>query len=110
MNIRDLLSKVLIKKDITQAESEELLIALMKVQVTSVHTADVLTSLRMKGEGVNEIVEFINVMREKMLRIKSPVGSVDVCGTGGDGSNTFNISTTVAFVVASAGVPVAKHG
>ena len=70
-----------------------------------------LAALRMKGETADEIVGSIRAMRTHVLRIPTQrTGLIDVVGTGGDHSNTFNISTTTAFVVAGAGVPVAKHG
>ena len=66
--------------------------------------------LRMRGETVDELAGFATAMRERVLRVDAPDGAIDVVGTGGDGSGTFNISTTAALVVAAAGVPVAKHG
>jgi len=69
-----------------------------------------LTALRMKGETVEEITGAAKVMREKVAAIKAPAYTVDTCGTGGDMSHTFNISTTSAIVVAACGIPVAKHG
>jgi anthranilate phosphoribosyltransferase len=69
-----------------------------------------LVALRMRGETVDELAGFAAAMRERVLRVEAPQGTIDVVGTGGDGSNTFNISTTSALVVAAAGIPVAKHG
>jgi anthranilate phosphoribosyltransferase len=66
--------------------------------------------LRMRGETVDELAGFATAMRERAVRVEAPEGTVDVVGTGGDGSGTFNISTASALVVAAAGVPVAKHG
>ncbi len=105
-----MLNKLINKQDLTQKEAEQLLIGIMDGQVTPVQAAAILIALRMKGESVSEIVGFVKMMREKMLKIKAPSNAIDVCGTGGDASNTFNISTAVAFVVAGVGVPVVKHG
>jgi anthranilate phosphoribosyltransferase len=69
-----------------------------------------LMALRVRGETVEEITGAVAAMRAKMLRVEAPAGAVDVVGTGGDASGSFNISTCAAFVVAGAGVPVAKHG
>lgn len=69
-----------------------------------------LMSLRVRGETVEEITGAVTTMRAKMLRVEAPPDAIDIVGTGGDGAGTFNISTASAFVVAGAGVPVAKHG
>jgi anthranilate phosphoribosyltransferase len=69
-----------------------------------------LMALRVRGETVDEITGAVTVMREKMLRVTAPPDAIDVVGTGGDASGSFNISTCAAFIVAGAGVPVAKHG
>jgi len=98
-------------KDLTESQSENIMEYIMEGQATSAQIAALLVSLRLKGETIEEITGFVKVMRKKATRIntKYPV-VVDTCGTGGDGANTFNISTTAAFVIAGAGVPVAKHG
>jgi anthranilate phosphoribosyltransferase len=83
---------------------------IMEGQSTDAQIAAFLTALRLKGETIEEITGAAKVMREKVTRINAPEFTVDTCGTGGDLSHTFNISTTTAIVVASCGVPVAKHG
>jgi anthranilate phosphoribosyltransferase len=77
---------------------------------TPAQLAALLMGLRMRGETVDELAGFATAMRERVVRVDAPEGTVDVVGTGGDGSGTFNISTASALVVAAAGVPVAKHG
>jgi anthranilate phosphoribosyltransferase len=82
----------------------------MDGEATPAQLAALLMGLRMRGETVDELAGFATAMRERVVRVEAPEGTVDVVGTGGDGSNTFNISTASALVVAAAGVPVAKHG
>jgi len=107
--MQDLINKLINKNNLSKEEAGELLAGIMKGELSSVRIAMVLTALRMKGETVEEIAGFIEVLRSKMVRIRVQ-GGVDVCGTGGDNLGTFNISTAVAFVLASAGVRVVKHG
>jgi anthranilate phosphoribosyltransferase len=104
-----ILNKLIQKKDLTTDEAKTFLIAVMKAQVSPVQIGAVLTALAMKGETEQETLGFIQAMREYMVTVSLP-DAIDVCGTGGDGSRSFNISTAVAFVVAACGVPVAKHG
>ena len=82
----------------------------MDGEATPAQLAALLVALRMRGETVEELAGFASAMRERVLRVDAPAGTIDVVGTGGDGSGTFNISTASALVVASTGVPVAKHG
>ncbi|HCG99766.1 MAG TPA: anthranilate phosphoribosyltransferase [Actinobacteria bacterium] len=102
---------VIDREDLTRDEAEQVMEVMMSGEATSAQIASFITALRMKGETVDEISGFAKVMRDKASRIQPKVIEiVDTCGTGGDQRNTFNISTTVAFVVAGAGIPVAKHG
>ena len=84
--------------------------AVMDGEATPAQLAALLMGLRMRGETVQELAGFAAAMRERVVRVDAPDGAIDVVGTGGDGSGTFNISTAAALVVAAAGVPVAKHG
>ena len=84
--------------------------AVMDGEATPAQLAALLVALRMRGETVEELAGFASAMRDRVLRVDAPTGTIDVVGTGGDGSGTFNISTASALVVASTGVPVAKHG
>jgi anthranilate phosphoribosyltransferase len=84
--------------------------AVMDGEATPAQLAAMLMGLRMRGETVDELAGFATAMRERVLQVDAPEGAIDVVGTGGDGSGTFNISTTAALVAAAAGVPVAKHG
>lgn len=84
--------------------------AVMDGESSPAQLAALLMGLRMRGETVDELAGFATAMRERVLRVEAPEGAIDLVGTGGDGSGTFNISTAAALVVAAAGVPVAKHG
>src|SRR5437763_16166411 len=83
---------------------------MMSGEATPAQMGGLLMALRVRGETVDEITGAVTVMREKMLRVAAPADAIDVVGTGGDASGSYNISTCAAFIVAGAGVPVAKHG
>jgi len=83
---------------------------MMSGEATPSQMGALLMALRVRGETVDEITGAVTVMREKMLRVAAPPDAIDVVGTGGDASGSYNISTCAAFIVAGAGVPVAKHG
>lgn len=110
MNNKQLLEKLFANNDLTSQEIRFLLKSCIAGELTDSQIAALLIGLRMKGETVEEIRSLIEGMREHIVTFPATAGAVDTCGTGGDGTGTFNISTTVAFVVAGAGVPVVKHG
>jgi anthranilate phosphoribosyltransferase len=83
---------------------------MMSGEATPSQMGGLLMALRVRGETVEEITGAVTAMREKMLRVTAPPGAIDVVGTGGDASGSYNISTCAAFIVAGAGIPVAKHG
>ncbi len=95
---------------LSQAQAEEAFEIIMSGYATPSQMGGFLMALRVRGETVDEIVGAARVMRAKALRIDAPPGAIDTCGTGGDASGTYNISTGAALVVAACGVPVAKHG
>ena len=96
---------------LSEAEAHLVMGQIMDGESTPAQISALVVSMRMKGETVDEIVGFARAMRERAVPVRPTVsGYIDTCGTGGDGLHTFNISTTTAFVIAGAGVPVAKHG
>lgn len=121
MLITEAIKKVVEREDLTSEEAESVLDQIMTGQCTDAQIASLLTALRMKGETVEELTGFARVMRRKAAPVQprtlvSALGGterealIDTCGTGGDVSGSFNVSTATAFVVAGAGVRVAKHG
>jgi anthranilate synthase/phosphoribosyltransferase len=111
VGMTDAIRKVAGGADLTQEEAHQAMTLIMSGAATPSQIAALTVGMGMKGETVEEIAGFARAMREKSVRIHPKVeGLVDTCGTGGDAIKTFNISTTAMFVVAGAGVPVAKHG
>ena len=109
--IKDAIATLADRASLTEQEAESVMLEIMEGAATPAQIAAYLMGLRLKGETVAEISGSVRAMRAKAVRIA--VGDplvVDTCGTGGDGANTFNISTTTAFVLAGAGLTVAKHG
>lgn len=94
----------------TRAESSSAFNVLMSGDATPAQIGGLLMALRVRGETVDEIAGAVEVMRAKMTRVSAPPDAIDIVGTGGDASGSYNVSTCAAFIVASAGVPVAKHG
>ncbi len=108
---KDLLAKLPDRIDLTEKEAEDAMREIMHGHATEAQIAAYLMGLRMKGETIDEITGSVRAMRDLAIRV--PISApyvVDTCGTGGDRSNTFNISTATAFVIAGAGITVAKHG
>jgi anthranilate phosphoribosyltransferase len=109
--IRESISKLIDGRDLARNEAESVMNEIMDAVATPAQMASFLTALRLKGETVDEITGCARVMRDKAIAVKpSRKDIVDIVGTGGDGAKTFNISTTAMFVVAGAGLGVAKHG
>ncbi|OGK87781.1 MAG: anthranilate phosphoribosyltransferase [Candidatus Rokubacteria bacterium GWA2_73_35] len=120
--ITEALRTLMDRRDLTRIEAAAAMEAIMSGAATNAQIAAFLTALRMKGETVEELIGFAQVMRQKAVRIRTEPDGVtaltgtdrdmliDTCGTGGDAAGTFNVSTATAFVVAGAGLRVAKHG
>ncbi|MDD4914592.1 MAG: anthranilate phosphoribosyltransferase [Methylococcales bacterium] len=111
MQIQTTLQKLLNRQNLSTEEMRAVMLSMMGGELTDAQIAGFLIALRCKGESVAEIAVAVEVMRELAQRVDVPGEHViDTCGTGGDGANTFNISTTAAFVVSAVGGKVAKHG
>ena len=108
--IAEAIKKLVENQDLTYEEAEGVMDEMMSGNATNSQIATFLTALRMKGETIEEITACAQGMRDKALHINPKKDVLDIVGTGGDGTGTFNISTTSAFVISAAGVPVAKHG
>ncbi len=110
MDFKEILERLSFSEDLTQTDAESAMQQIMSGNVSNEQVAGFLTAMRMKGETHQELTGCVKVMRDKSVKVDVDVkGAVDLVGTGGDKSGTFNISTVSSFVVAGAGVPVIKH-
>lgn len=109
--IKELLEKVASQESLTLEEASGVMHSIMDGELNNSHLAGLLLALRTKGETAAEVAGFARAMKDRCIKISSPSPmTIDLCGTGGDYSGTFNISTAASFIAAGAGVPVAKHG
>lgn len=104
------LAKVATGAALTRDESRAAFDALLSGEVTPAQAGGFLMALRVRGEVIDEIVGAVTAMRDRMVKVKAPQGAIDIVGTGGDHSGSYNISTLAAMIIAACGVPVAKHG
>ena len=109
-DFKALIAKVATGATLTREEAASAFDRMMSGEATPSQMGGLLMALRVRGETVDEITGAVTTMRAKMLGVKAPPDAIDVVGTGGDASGSYNISTCAAFIVAGAGVPVAKHG
>jgi anthranilate phosphoribosyltransferase len=109
-DFKSLIAKVATGASLTREEAADAFDRMMSGEATPSQMGGLLMGLRVRGETVDEITGAVTTMRAKMLGVKAPADAVDVVGTGGDASGSYNISTCAAFILAGAGVPVAKHG
>jgi anthranilate phosphoribosyltransferase len=107
---RELLNRIIHGESMTAAEAQGLMARMMDEELTPIQLAAFLIALRAKGETADEVVGFARAMRDRARPIETAGVLADTCGTGGDGSGTFNVSTAAALIVAACGQPVAKHG
>ncbi len=108
--IREAIIKLSNKENLTYKEAEQVMDEIMSDQATPVQMSAYLTALALKGETIDEITASASGMRAHCIKLLHDMEVLEIVGTGGDGANSFNISTTASLVIASAGVPVAKHG
>ena len=108
--IKEAIIKLAKKEDLTYAEAEQVMNEIMEGKATDVQKSAYLTALSMKGETIDEITASASGMRAHCIKLLHDMDVLEIVGTGGDGSNSFNISTTSSMVIAAAGIPVAKHG
>ena len=108
--MKQILEQLLNKQNLTREEAFNVMLSIMSGEFSDAQIAGFLMALRSKGETMDEITGFAQAMREKMVTVSLESPAIDMCGTGGDASGTFNISTAATFVVAGAGIHVAKHG
>src|SRR5882672_10161953 len=109
-DLKPLLAHVAQGRSLTEAQAEAAFEIIMSGNATPSQIGAFLMALRVRGETVEELAGAARIMRAKALAVDAPPGTIDTCGTGGDASGSFNISTASALVVAGCGVPVAKHG
>jgi len=108
--LKSIIAKAATGASLTREEAAQAFDCMMSGEATPSQMGGLLMALRVRGETVDEITGAVMTMRAKMLPVSAPQGAIDVVGTGGDGSGSYNVSTCAAFIVAGAGVPVAKHG
>ncbi|MBN9586311.1 MAG: anthranilate phosphoribosyltransferase [Afipia sp. 62-7] len=109
-DLKSIIGKVATGAALTREEAAAAFDRVMSGEATPAQMGGLLMALRVRGETVDEITGAVSAMRAKMLPVKAPADAVDIVGTGGDGSGSVNVSTCASFIVAGAGVPVAKHG
>jgi anthranilate phosphoribosyltransferase len=109
-DLKSIIGKVATGATLSREEAAAAFDSMMSGEATPSQMGALVMALRVRGETVEEITGAVSVMRAKMLRVDAPANAVDIVGTGGDGSGSVNVSTCASFIVAGAGIPVAKHG
>ena len=108
--LKPFIAKIASRQPLSRQEASDAFEILMSGEASMAQVGGFLMGLRVRGETVDEIAGAVSIMRQKMVPVDAPEDAIDIVGTGGDGTNTYNISTLAALIVAGAGVPVAKHG
>jgi anthranilate phosphoribosyltransferase len=109
-DLKSIIGKVATGASLSREEAASAFDSMMSGEATPSQMGGLLMALRVRGETVDEITGAVSAMRAKMLRVDAPAEAIDIVGTGGDGSGSVNVSTCASFIVAGAGIPVAKHG
>jgi len=109
-NLKPTIARLAAGETLTADQAEDAFDIIMSGEATPAQIGALLMAMRIRGETVSEITGAVRAMRARMTAIEAPAGAIDVCGTGGDGAGTLNVSTAVTFVIAGCGIPVAKHG
>ena len=109
-NLKPVLARLALGETLSETQAEVAFGIIMSGEATPAQIAGLLMAMRVRGETVAELAGAVRAMRARMLAVNAPPDAIDVCGTGGDNAGTLNVSTAVTFVLAGAGVPVAKHG
>ncbi|MGC2086383.1 MAG: anthranilate phosphoribosyltransferase [Bradyrhizobium sp.] len=109
-DLKSIIGKVATGATLSREEAASAFDSMMSGEATPSQMGALVMALRVRGETVDEITGAVSAMRAKMIRVDAPANAVDIVGTGGDGSGSVNVSTCASFVVAGAGIPVAKHG
>ena len=109
-DLKPIIAKAAAGTALSRDEAREAFNIMMSGEATPSQIGGLLMALRVRGETVDEITGAVEIMREKMTRVAAPMGALDIVGTGGDASGSYNISTCAAFVAAGAGLKIAKHG
>ncbi|RCW24865.1 anthranilate phosphoribosyltransferase [Ciceribacter lividus] len=108
--LKPFIAKVATRQVLSRSEASDAFEVMMSGEASMAQIGGFLMALRVRGETVDEIAGAVSIMRSKMVPVEAPEDAIDIVGTGGDGTNTYNISTLASLIVAGAGVPVAKHG
>ncbi len=109
-NLKPTIARLALGETLTADQAEDAFDVIMSGEATPAQIGALLMAMRIRGETVSEITGAVRAMRARMTAIEAPAGAIDVCGTGGDGAGTLNVSSAVTFVIAGCGIPVAKHG
>ena len=109
-DLKPFIAKVAAGTALTREEARDAFNVMMSGEATPSQIGGLLMGLRVRGETVDEITGAVEIMREKMITVEAPSDAVDIVGTGGDASGSYNVSTCAAFIAAGAGLKVAKHG